>query len=67
MTQKERHHNMGPIGECICPKCEARIPHRRGVPCQQEHCPACGAKKMLRVGSDDYQLWMNKRRHKPTP
>jgi hypothetical protein len=67
MTQKERHHNMGPIGECICPKCEARIPHRRGVPCQEEHCPACGAKKMLRVGSDDYQLWMNKRQHKPTP
>jgi len=67
MTQKERQHKMGPIGECICPKCEARITHRQGVPCQEERCVACGAKKMLRVGSDDYQLWMNKRQHKPAP
>ena len=67
MTQKEHQHKMGPIGECICPKCEARIPHRRGVPCQEEQCLACGAKKMLRVGSDDYQLWMNKWQHKPAP
>lgn len=61
--KKERQRKMGPVGECICPKCEARTPHQRGVPCQDERCPECGA-KMLRVGSDDYQLWANKRRAK---
>jgi hypothetical protein len=66
MMKKERQHKMGPIGECICPKCEARITHRQGVPCQEERCPTCGA-KMLRIGSDDYQLWMNKRQGKPAP
>jgi predicted amidophosphoribosyltransferase len=58
--KKERQQTMGPVGECICPKCEARIDHRRGVPCQDELCPECGA-KMLRVGSDDYQLWAAKK------
>jgi ssDNA-binding Zn-finger/Zn-ribbon topoisomerase 1 len=61
MMKKERQHKMGPVGECICPKCEARIAHQRGVPCQDERCPECGAKKMLRIGSDDYQLWVAKR------
>lgn len=60
MTKKERQHKMGPFGECICPKCEVRIDHRQGVPCQEEQCPECGA-KMLRVGSDDYELWMKKK------
>jgi len=60
MMKKERQHKMGPVGECICPKCETRVAHQRGVPCQDERCPKCGA-KMLRVGSDDYQLWANKR------
>ena len=58
--KKERQHRMGPVGECICPKCEARIEHRRGVPCLDERCPECSA-KMLRVGSDDYQLWAAKK------
>ena len=64
--KKESQHKMGRAGACICPKCEARITHRRGVPCQEERCPTCGA-KMLRVGSDDYQLWINKRRPKTAP
>ena len=62
--KKERQHKMGPVGECICPKCEARIAHRRGIPCQDKHCPECGA-KMLRVGSDDYQLWAEKKSSQP--
>ena len=56
---KTRQHKLGPKGECICPKCETRVAHRRGVRCQEEHCPSCGS-RMLRVGSDDYQLWLNK-------
>jgi predicted amidophosphoribosyltransferase len=60
---KQRQHNLGPEGECICPRCEARLPHRRGVRCQEEACPACGS-RMLRIGSEDYELW--RQRHKET-
>lgn len=59
MTSGQRKHDMGAGGECICPKCEARTPHHQGVPCQDERCPACGA-KMLRVGSGHHALWMQK-------
>ncbi|WP_455212374.1 hypothetical protein [Kaarinaea lacus] len=55
----ENRHEMGPIGECICPKCGAKLPHQRSVPCQEERCPQCGA-KMLRVGSYHHELWMKK-------
>ena len=48
MTQ--RRHEMGTGGNCLCPKCGAKIAHRRGIPCQEERCPDCGA-KMLREGS----------------
>ena len=34
---------MGPAGNCICPNCGHRVPHRRGVPCTQVKCPACGS------------------------
>ena len=33
----------GPEGECVCPKCGYRMPHRRGIPCYQEKCPKCGS------------------------
>jgi predicted Fe-Mo cluster-binding NifX family protein len=33
----------GPAGDCVCPKCGHREPHRRGIPCTQERCPKCGA------------------------
>ncbi|MFC1695615.1 hypothetical protein ACFL1C_05760 [Pseudomonadota bacterium] len=29
MKSKERQHVMSTGGECICPKCETRIPHQR--------------------------------------
>lgn len=56
---RERRHEMGPGGECICPKCEERLPHRRGIPCEEERCPKCGA-KMLREGSRHHQLLQEK-------
>jgi len=39
---------LGPSGECVCPSCGKRIPHRRGVPCYSETCPECG-QKMTRI------------------
>jgi hypothetical protein len=32
----------GPGGNCICPKCGARVEHQAGVPCYQRKCPKCG-------------------------
>jgi len=34
----------GPGGDCICPSCGARLPHRVGTPCYSLSCPKCGAK-----------------------
>lgn len=50
---------MGSGGDCVCPKCKTVVPHKRGVPCQEEHCPKCDA-KMLRVGSEHHELWLKK-------
>jgi predicted Fe-Mo cluster-binding NifX family protein len=30
-------------GNCLCPSCGYREPHKRGVPCIQNKCPECGA------------------------
>jgi uncharacterized protein (DUF983 family) len=59
MKEQQREHTMGGGGKCICPKCSETKPHRRGVPCQDERCSACGA-KMLRVGSRHHELWLQK-------
>jgi len=34
----------GPGGECVCPKCRARVPHQAGTPCYNVSCPKCGTK-----------------------
>jgi hypothetical protein len=60
---KKDSTGLGKGGFCICPKCEERIAHRRGIPCQTEKCPKCGA-KMLREGSEHHQLWEEKRQKK---
>lgn len=59
MTPRERHHTMGEGGMCVCPKCRTTRLHRRGVPCQDERCPECGA-KMLREGSEHHALWQQR-------
>lgn len=60
MIKHTREHTMGSGGECICPKCRKTIDHQRGIPCQDERCPECGA-KMLRVGSHHHDLWLKKK------
>jgi len=58
---RERLHEMGSGGGCVCPKCGTRLPHRQGVRCQDERCPGCGA-RMLREGSRHHQLWLEKKK-----
>ena len=33
----------GPGGECVCPNCNYREIHERGVPCYHRICPKCGS------------------------
>ena len=33
---------LGPGGECLCPNCGHKAPHKRGVPCYKQKCPECG-------------------------
>jgi predicted amidophosphoribosyltransferase len=63
VPKNEGCERLGKGGNCVCPKCETTIPHQRGVPCQQERCPECGA-KMLREGSEHHALWLKKRTEK---
>ncbi len=33
----------GPDGNCVCPACGEKVPHKRGVPCMEMKCPKCGS------------------------
>lgn len=66
MTGMERRHELGPGGSCMCPECGDRLPHRRGVRCEEERCPWCGA-RMLREGSYHHQLRLKKHAHEAVP
>jgi len=57
---KSNHcRKLGSEGRCVCPKCNFVSAHTKNVPCQQEHCPKCGA-KLLREGSYHHDLWVKK-------
>ena len=34
----------GPVGNCVCPNCGEKIPHKAGTPCADVECPKCGSK-----------------------
>lgn len=34
----------GPGGDCVCPNCGEKAPHKQGVPCFNMSCPKCGTK-----------------------
>jgi len=59
----ERRHDMGVGGFCLCPKCGKKIPHHRGISCDEERCPQCDT-KMIREGSYHHQLIEEKKRRK---
>ena len=52
---RKRKHEMGSVGNCVCSKCEMKLPHRRGVPCNEKGCPDCGV-KMVREGLEHHFL-----------
>lgn len=61
--QSHQKTGLGSGGFCICPKCSEKIPHQRGLPCQEVKCPNCGA-KMVREGSYHHNLIEEKKRGK---
>jgi hypothetical protein len=34
----------GPGGNCVCPGCGEKVPHKQGIPCFNMNCPKCGIK-----------------------
>ncbi|MBI9071190.1 MAG: hypothetical protein JEY94_06310 [Melioribacteraceae bacterium] len=34
--------SFGPDGNCICTKCNTKVPHQKGVKCTTVKCPNCG-------------------------
>jgi hypothetical protein len=61
---ERQRQGMGSGGYCVCPKCDYRAPHRRGVPCQEERCPTCDT-KLLRENSYHHEL-LQKKKNKTT-
>ncbi|MBN2496109.1 MAG: PDZ domain-containing protein [Deltaproteobacteria bacterium] len=45
-------------GECICPRCGAKVPHVRGTACYTTTCPVCGT-PMVRDGAVIGQLGLS--------
>jgi hypothetical protein len=34
-------------GNCVCPGCGEKVPHRQGTPCNSINCPKCGTKMTI--------------------
>ncbi len=39
-----RGGRVGAGGNCLCPACGAKVPHKAGNPCASVKCPKCGSK-----------------------
>ena len=50
LKENHVHYQMGKGGFCICLKCEIRMEHIQGEPCQSRECPQCG-ERMYRENS----------------
>ena len=37
----EKAKGSGPYGDCVCPECGYKSPHKRGIPCSTLMCPNC--------------------------
>ncbi len=61
---EKKQHGISRGGFCACPECGQKTAHKRDIPCQDEKCPACGA-KILREGSYHHDLLVKKKK-KPT-
>lgn len=66
--KKERRNHrkragMGHEGDCICPRCDFRLPHQPGIPCSSLLCPHCEI-RLVREGSPHHKLILDKRKNK---
>lgn len=60
-TSRHQSHGRGVDGDCICPKCDFRMPHTPGVPCNSKLCPNCNI-RMIRENSEYYKTILKKRK-----
>ena len=58
---RQRRRGRGPQGFCICPKCDYKIAHEPGVPCNSLLCPHCDI-RMIKEDSEYYQIILKKRK-----
>jgi hypothetical protein len=35
---------VGPDGNCVCPECGEKVPHKPGISCYSVSCPKCGTR-----------------------
>ncbi len=60
---RESRHGFHENDYCICLRCGERVPHERGIPCQEMRCPKCKA-ALVRENSYHHQLFLSKQNKK---